>query len=135
MNKLVKIAVIVLIALLLGCAPPAPTGEDAAPMSEADFIISTVWFIILGVFVYFMLVLRPGFAKEDAHKKFIEQLKKHDEVVTSGGIFGRVVAVKAEFVTVEVAPNVRLKVKPEHVHAPPATQPQQSSSGERATEA
>ena len=120
-RKLVVVGLsVLLIALLAGCATQAANTGQPQQVSPFDFILSTVWFILLGVFVYFILVLQPKFAKEDTHKKFIDQLKKQDEVLTAGGIYGRVVAVRAEFITVEIAPNVRVKVKPEDVHAPPA---------------
>ena len=40
----------------------------------------------------------------------LSRLKKNDEVMTSGGIYGKVVALKDDEVTLEVAPNVRLRV-------------------------
>lgn len=117
----VRVSLIVFVAVaVVGCAALHPSGTDPQQMSPFDFILSTVWFVLLGVFVYFMLVLQPRFAKEDTHKKFLETLKKQDEVVTTGGLFARVVAVRPEFVTLEIAPNVRVKVKPADVHAPPA---------------
>ena len=92
---------------------------SATPLPQqnpAQFVTNTVWFFLTAFFVYWFLVLRPQMAKEDEHKAFIDALNKNDEVVTGGGIFGRVVSTNAEFVTVEVAPNVRLKVRPDSVN-------------------
>ncbi len=84
-------------------------------MGPHDFIINTVMFFLLGLFIYYMLVLKPQ-QEQQIEKKKIQSLKKNDRVVTSGGIFGRVVSVAEDAVTIEIAQNVRIRVKPSHVH-------------------
>lgn len=81
-------------------------------MSPFEFISSTVWFILIAIFVYYMLVLRPEAVESENREKFISELKKNDEVVTSGGLIGKVHTVKDDSVTVEIAPNVRVRVLP-----------------------
>lgn len=66
-----------------------------------------------------MLVARPQAQKDEAHKKFIDGLNKNDEVILSSGIFGRVVEKKDLLITVEVSPNVKLRVLAENIQAPP----------------
>jgi preprotein translocase subunit YajC len=99
------------------CVPPGPGGApgSAGPMGPKGFVFSTVYFILLILLVYFALVIHPARLKEETHEKFIRGLKKNDEVVTSGGIFARVVSVKPEYVTLELASNVKVKVDPAHV--------------------
>ena len=80
--------------------------------------MATIQFFCMALIVYFLLVINPQRAKEESHAKFLENVKKNDEVVTSSGIFARVVAVMPEFLTLEIAPNVRIKVEPKHVFAP-----------------
>lgn len=72
----------------------------------------------LGGFLPFMLVLvivmlfMPLFSrKERNRRKRLGTLKKHDKVVTSGGIFGTIAAVDEDTVTLEVAKDVRFKIK------------------------
>ena len=98
---------------LVSCARPAPSGEEA--LTPQSFIISTVYFILMGFFVWYMFVLKPGMDKREAHKNFVGSLKRNDEVITTGGIFARVVSVKPEYVLVEVASNIRVKVAPQHL--------------------
>jgi preprotein translocase subunit YajC len=57
-----------------------------------------------------MLLIRPQQKKAKDHQAMLGQLKKNDEVMTSGGIYGKVVALTETIVTLEVAPNVRIRV-------------------------
>lgn len=66
-------------------------------------------FILIFVIMYFM-VIRPQQKKSKAHQDLLNKLKKNDEVMTSGGIYGKVVELKDLVVTLEVAPNVRIRV-------------------------
>ena len=66
-------------------------------------------FILIFAIMYFM-VIRPQQKKAKEHQALLNKLKKNDEVMTSGGIYGKVVDLKDTIVTIEVAPNVRIRV-------------------------
>jgi len=66
-------------------------------------------FILIFVIMYFM-VIRPQQKKSKEHQEMLSKLKRNDEVMTSGGIYGKVVDLKDTVVTLEVAPNVRIRV-------------------------
>src|SRR5881397_4146005 len=66
-------------------------------------------FILIFVIMYFM-VIRPQQKKSKEHQELLNKLKKNDEVMTSGGIYGKVIDLKETVVTLEVAPNVRIRV-------------------------
>ena len=66
-------------------------------------------FIIIFAIMYFM-VIRPQQKKQKDHQELLNKLKKNDEVMTSGGIYGKVIDLKDTVVTLEVAPNVRIRV-------------------------
>lgn len=66
-------------------------------------------FILIFAIMYFM-VIRPQQKKGKDHKELLNKLKKNDEVMTSGGIYGKVIDLKETVVTIEVAPNVRIRV-------------------------
>ena len=66
-------------------------------------------FILIFAIMYFM-VIRPQQKKAKDHQALLAKLKKNDEVMTSGGIYGKVVDLKETVVTLEVAPNVRIRV-------------------------
>jgi preprotein translocase subunit YajC len=66
--------------------------------------------LILVFIIFYILLIRPQQKKAKAHQQMLGQLKKNDEVMTSGGIYGKVVALADMVVTLEVAPNVRIRV-------------------------
>lgn len=70
-------------------------------------------FILLGgmFVVFYFLLIRPQQKRAKEHKAMIEALAKGDEVVTSGGVLGRVTQLGATFVSVEVADKVEIKVQ------------------------
>jgi preprotein translocase subunit YajC len=69
--------------------------------------------IMLAVFfaVFFFFVIRPQAKRAKEHRTMIAALSKGDEVVTSGGILGRIDEVGDSFITVEVSDGVRLKLQ------------------------
>jgi preprotein translocase subunit YajC len=72
-------------------------------------LITILPFILIFVIMYFM-VIRPQQKKAKEHQELLSKLKRNDEVMTSGGIYGKVVDLKEAVVTLEVAPNVRIRV-------------------------
>jgi preprotein translocase subunit YajC len=68
-------------------------------------------FMLLIMFaIFYFLLIRPQQKRAKQHKELIEALKPGDQVVTAGGIHGKVVAVQETAVTVEVSAGVRIKV-------------------------
>ena len=65
--------------------------------------------VIFAVF-YFMLI-RPQMKRSKEHRKLVSQLAKGDEVVTNGGLLGRITDVSESFVTLEVSDNVKISVQ------------------------
>ncbi len=61
--------------------------------------------------IFYLLVFRPQSQARKTHERMLKQLKKHDEVVTTGGLFGTVVNVKEETVTLRIDENVRVEVE------------------------
>jgi preprotein translocase subunit YajC len=64
--------------------------------------------IIFGIF-YFILI-RPQQKKMKEHKKMVEELKKGDKIVTSGGIYGMVENAGANTLTVKIAEGTKVKI-------------------------
>jgi preprotein translocase subunit YajC len=76
-------------------------------------------FIFLGGFIlifYFMLI-RPQSKRAKEHKALIQGIGKGDEVITAGGILGKVTQVDEQYVSVTVAENVELKMQKSSVSA------------------
>lgn len=66
--------------------------------------------LFIFVLMYFM-VIRPQMKKAKEHRAMVEALSKGDEVVTNGGIAGRVIELGDAFATVEIAPNTQIKLQ------------------------
>jgi preprotein translocase subunit YajC len=71
-------------------------------------------FIIIFVLFYFMLI-RPQMKQAKAHKLMIDSLKKDDEIVTNGGLLGKVVKIKDQYVTVEIAASTQIHIQKQSV--------------------
>ena len=67
--------------------------------------------IILMFVVLYFLMIRPQMKKAKEHKAMIDALSKGDEVVTSGGIAGKITKVGDTYVGVEIADNVEIQLQ------------------------
>ena len=68
--------------------------------------------LLMVFFIFYVLVFRPQSKVRKEHDQMLKNLKKNDEVVTSGGIFGTVVNVKPDAVTLRIDENVRVDIEP-----------------------
>ena len=66
--------------------------------------------LILMFVIFYFLLIRPQQKRQKEHKELLANLKRGDEVVTAGGIMGRITAVADTYVTIEIAEKVRIKV-------------------------
>ena len=83
--------------------------EGAA--SAAPDLISQLM-VFGGIFlIFYLLFIRPQNKKMKEHKAMVDALAKGDEVVTNGGLLGKVVALHDSFVTLEVSKDVKLNVQ------------------------
>ena len=82
----------------------------ADPVGQGDPLTSFLPLIVIFVIFYFLLI-RPQSKKAKEHKQLIEALAKGDEVVTNGGILGKIVKVGDNFIELEVAEGVNVKVQ------------------------
>ena len=81
--------------------------QDAAP---GGGLMSFLPLIVIFIIFYFLLI-RPQMKRAKEHKQLVGQLGKGDEVVTNGGLLGRITNVGESFVTVELTDNVQIKVQ------------------------
>ena len=82
--------------------------QAAAPQGGGLSMI--LMMVVLFGLMYFMMI-RPQMKRQKEHRALIAALAKGDEVVTNGGIAGRVEEVGETFITVEIATNVKVKVQ------------------------
>jgi preprotein translocase subunit YajC len=66
--------------------------------------------VLMFVLLYFLMI-RPQMKRAKEHKQMVEALQKGDEVITSGGVVGRISKMGDAYVSVEIAPNTEISVQ------------------------
>ncbi len=82
--------------------------------AEGGALMQLLPLIVLLVLFYFLLI-RPQMKRSKEHRQMIAGLSKGDEIVTSGGLLGRVVEIGDSYMTVEIADSVQIKVQRQSV--------------------
>lgn len=83
--------------------------EGAAAGPSADVLGFLPLLVIFAIFYF--LIIRPQVKRAKEHKKLVESVAKGDEIVTTGGLLGRVVEAGDNFVTLEIADGIQVKVQ------------------------
>ncbi|MBK1720806.1 preprotein translocase subunit YajC [Thiocystis violacea] len=83
-------------------------GEPAA--SAGDPFMALLPLVLFAVIFYFLLI-RPQAKRQKEHRKMVESLAKGDEVITMGGIAGRIGDIGENFALVEIADGVQVKIR------------------------
>jgi len=84
----------------------AQAAPGAGPGGFAPILMMVVF-----VAIFYFLLIRPQQKKAKEHQALVSKLSTGDEVVTTGGILGKVTEVGESFVTMEIADGVRIKVQ------------------------
>jgi preprotein translocase subunit YajC len=90
---------------------PAP----AATPSLTDQLLQMLPMFVMIVVIFYFVIYRPQRQQREKLKTMLEQLKKGDKVVTTGGIWGTVTNIGKETVTLQVADNAKIKVTRDHI--------------------
>lgn len=110
-------------------APPASGPASSSPFGAGcagqSGMFMPLLFIV--VIIYFMLI-RPQQKKQREQQEWLKSLKKGDEVVTTGGLVGRITGLTDQTVTLEVQEKVRLKVLRSHIAGKPPQSGQQAAA-------
>ena len=80
-------------------------------MNPAQGSLMNLMPIILIFVVFYFLLIRPQKKAQQEHKRMILELKKNDEIVTSGGLHGVIANVKDTTVTLKVDDNVKVEIQ------------------------
>ena len=82
---------------------------QSATGGDAGFI-GFLPIILMFVLLYFLMI-RPQMKRAKETKAMIEALQKGDEVITAGGIVGRITKIGDQYLTLEIAPNIEVVVQ------------------------
>lgn len=86
------------------------TIATAAGGGGAGFLLMNIAPFLLIIVVFYFLLIRPQQQKMKKHQEMISNLRRGDEVVTQGGIVGKITKIADNDATVEIAEGVRVKV-------------------------
>jgi len=87
-----------------------PGGGGSSGSSLMTFLPIVLIFVI-----FYFLLIRPQQKQKKEHQNLLSNLKEGDNVLTSGGIYGRVTGIKDDKITVEISDKVRVKVNRGHI--------------------
>jgi preprotein translocase subunit YajC len=83
--------------------------RSGTPANSPNPLVSFMPVLVIGAIFYFLLI-RPQQRQAREHKALVDNLKTGDKVLTQGGIYGTVSALKGAIVQVKIAENVRVDV-------------------------
>lgn len=97
--------------------PPADAAPTAGGQEAAPGVVQFLPLMIIGVMFYFIM-LRPQQKEQQRRKETLNALKKHDRVVTNGGMIGSVADLSGDgrFVTLKVDDQTRIKFLRSSIH-------------------
>jgi preprotein translocase subunit YajC len=90
--------------------------EAAPAAAQADPLASLILPIGLVILFYFFLI-RPQSKRHKQHKEMVSALQKGEEIVTTGGVLGKVTAIGENFITLEISRDVSIYVQKSSVQA------------------
>lgn len=89
---------------------PAAAQQQPSGLGQLLFLV--------GIFVlFYFLLIRPQSKRAKEHRKLVSELQKGDEVVTTGGLLGKISELDDNFLTLEIAQGVQIKVQRQAVAA------------------
>ena len=97
----------------LAFAMSGPTGgaSPAGGMAAFQQVIPLVFMFV----IFYFLLIRPQQKKAKEHKALLDALKKGDNIVTAGGVHGKVTAVDDTIITLEIATGVNIKITKSYI--------------------
>ena len=90
---------------------------DKGAGAGQQVIFTTVIPLVFLFGIFYFLLIRPQAKKASDMQKMLAALKRNDEVVTTGGLLGKIVELGDKVVTLEIAPNVRVRVERAQISA------------------
>ena len=106
----------------------AQTGGTSPAGTDLGMMMQNIFPIILIIFVFYFLLIRPQQKKTREHQEFLSNLKKGDEVVTSAGIHGKITGLTDVIATLEIAEGVRIKINRVSIQASAAEAKKQAET-------
>ena len=88
----------------------SPAYAQAAPAGGDPGFMGLLPIILMFVLLYFLMI-RPQMKRAKEAKAMIDALQKGDEVITAGGILGKISKMSDAYITIEIAPNTEISIQ------------------------
>jgi preprotein translocase subunit YajC len=94
----------------------SPAAAQAAPAAQGN-PMSLIIMMVLFFAVFYFMAIRPQMKRAKEHRALLSGLSKGDEVITNGGLAGRVVDLTDSFVGLEISDGVSVKIQKNAINA------------------
>lgn len=101
---LITSIMVTFLAALSGCVPPPEGGE------KRGFDWTLIIFVVLLVAIFYFLIIRPQRRQQKRHQALMQELKRGDKVITSGGIYGVVESLSDDSIVIKVESGTTIRV-------------------------
>lgn len=101
----------------LAFAMAGPSGGAAGGAGGGMAAFQQIIPLVFMFVIFYFLLIRPQQKKAKAHKALLESMKKGDNVITAGGVHGKITGVENDLVTLEIANNVNIKITKSYIAA------------------
>jgi len=81
--------------------------QQAAPQGS----LLDLWPLVIIFIAFYFLLIRPQQKKQKAHSQMVSALQVGDEIMTAGGILGRITAVSEHYAVVQISDNTEIKIQ------------------------
>ncbi len=112
LQRLVNAQSLMALAMALFSAPAWAEGQAQPGGFPMDIV-----FLVVMVLVFYFLLIRPQSKRAKEHRELVANLEKGDEVITSGGILGKVVKITDDYAVIELDNNFQIKIQKHSVQA------------------
>jgi len=93
------------LAVLSGCVPPPEGAEEGG-----GFDWTLIIFIVLLIAIFYFLIIRPQRRQQKKHQVLMQELKRGDKVITTGGIYGVVDSLSDDSVVIKVESGTTIRM-------------------------
>ncbi len=90
---------------------PVAHAQAAGAAPAAPGMMSTLLFPVILIAIMYFLMIRPQMKRQKEHRAMLDKLSRGDEVITNGGIAGTVSEIGENFITVEIASGVQVRLQ------------------------
>lgn len=101
------------LAFAMGSSSGGAAAGTGGGMAAFQQIIPLVFMFA----IFYFLLIRPQQKKAKEHKSLLDAMKKGDNVITAGGVHGKIISVDDDIVTLEIANNVNIKIAKSYIAA------------------